>query len=170
MNHIKNKIFKNFTKIPNELIEDKNLSDRSRFLYIYLASKPNTWEFYNKQLCNALIYSEDTLRKYLKELEKNGWVTKHRNRRIKGKFSTNTYDIHEKSKLRKDNTCKASKTKTNPKKTNPKKTDYQNKPLSKNQTLSKKHLKQKEPLSKTFLKKGEKKYFKGVNPRKEKNN
>jgi hypothetical protein len=77
MNQIKNRIRKDFTIIPNDLIEDNSISDRGRFLFIYLASKSNDWTFYNKQLCKALVYSEDTLRKYMSELENKGWITKY---------------------------------------------------------------------------------------------
>lgn len=95
MNLIKNRIQKNFTMIPNELIEDKGISDRGRFLFVYMASKPNDWEFFNKQLCKALGYGEDTLRKYMKELENNGWLTRYTKVRERGKFTSNIYAINE---------------------------------------------------------------------------
>jgi deoxyribodipyrimidine photolyase-like uncharacterized protein len=95
MNQIKNRIRKDFTIIPNDLIEDNSISDRGRFLFIYLASKSNDWTFYNKQLCKALVYSEDTLRKYMSELENKGWITKYIRVREKGKFTSNIYVIHE---------------------------------------------------------------------------
>ncbi|WP_299670377.1 helix-turn-helix domain-containing protein [uncultured Polaribacter sp.] len=96
MNQIKNKIQKSFTIIPNELIEDNCISDRGRFLFVYLASRPNDWTFYNKQLCRALVCSEDTLRKYMSELVDKGWLTRLTKRRELGKFVSNIYIIHEK--------------------------------------------------------------------------
>lgn len=95
MNLIKNRIRKNFTMIPNNLIEDNTISDRGRFLFVYLASKSDEWSFYNKQLCKALSYSEDTLRKYMLELESKGWITRYLKNRSKGRFSSNIYVIHE---------------------------------------------------------------------------
>ncbi|QVY64606.1 helix-turn-helix domain-containing protein [Polaribacter sp. Q13] len=96
MNQIKNKIQKSFTIIPNQLIEDNCISDRGRFLFVYLASRPNDWTFYNKQLCRALVCSEDTLRKYMNELADKGWLTRLTKRRELGKFVSNIYIIHEK--------------------------------------------------------------------------
>lgn len=95
MNRIKNRIRKDFTMIPNNLIEDNTISDRGRFLFIYLASKSDDWSFYNRQLCKALSYSEDTLRKYMLELESKGWITRYLKNRNQGRFSSNIYVIHE---------------------------------------------------------------------------
>ncbi|SEB51409.1 Helix-turn-helix domain-containing protein [Tenacibaculum sp. MAR_2009_124] len=98
MNQIKNKIQKDFTIIPNDLIEDNSITDRGRFLFIYMASKPNDWTFFNKQLCKALAYSEDTLRKYMSELENKGWITRYTKMREHGKFTSNIYVINESPK------------------------------------------------------------------------
>jgi hypothetical protein len=94
MNNVKNNISKNFTIAPNELINNNQITDRARFLFIYLSSKPDDWVFYNRQLSNALNYSIDTLRKYLKELVISGWMTKEKQKRIYGKFTSNTYVLN----------------------------------------------------------------------------
>jgi len=73
-NTVKNRIKKNFSIIPNELILDNSLTDRARFLYCLMASKPENWTFYNSALAKELGYSIDTLRKYLNELEEAGWI------------------------------------------------------------------------------------------------
>lgn len=96
---IKNNISKNFSMIPNALINDDKISDRGRFLFIYIASKPSEWTFHNTQLTNALKYSADTLRKYIKELVYFGWVFKEQQKKINGKFTSNIYHLYEKPLL-----------------------------------------------------------------------
>ncbi|WP_299060474.1 helix-turn-helix domain-containing protein [uncultured Polaribacter sp.] len=94
MNNVRNNIRKNFTIAPNELINDNNITDRARFLFIYMSSKPHDWVYYNRQLSNALNYSIDTLRKYLKELIVSGWIIKEKQKRTSGKFTSNTYILN----------------------------------------------------------------------------
>ena len=46
MNKLNNKIKDNFTIIPNDIIRNKSLSDRARFIFCYMASMPDDWKFY----------------------------------------------------------------------------------------------------------------------------
>lgn len=62
--------------IPRALIFDCNLSDRARFVYCYMSAKPEGWDFYLTPMAKELGYSVDTLRKYMRELSKAGWITK----------------------------------------------------------------------------------------------
>lgn len=94
MNTVINKARSNFSTIPNDLINDDRITDRARFLYVYMFSKPDNWTYYNYQLCTALKYSEDTLRKYLSELIQYGWINKYNQSRVLGKFTANTYVIN----------------------------------------------------------------------------
>lgn len=80
--------------IPNELINNSKISDRARFLFVFMASKPNDWEFMNSHLSKSIGYSIDTLRKYLLELQEFGWITKIQQIRIDGHFGANTYIIN----------------------------------------------------------------------------
>lgn len=88
-NNLKNQLKNNYTVIPNELILDSNLSDRARFVFCVLASKPDNWIFYNNALAKELKYSVDTLRKYIKELSISGWITVENN-----KFKANNYILN----------------------------------------------------------------------------
>ncbi|GAA4273747.1 helix-turn-helix domain-containing protein [Aquimarina gracilis] len=99
MNGILNNIKKDFTISPNKLINNNNISDRARFLFVYMSSKPSDWTFYNYQLSKALGYSVDTLRKYIKELVETGWVVKEKQKRISGKFTANTYILYSKPQI-----------------------------------------------------------------------
>jgi len=93
MNKLNNKIKDNFTIIPNDIIRNKNLSDRARFLFCYMASMPDEWKFYQGVMAKELGYTKDTLRKYLDELIETGYLQKEE-RRIKGKFDSFFYTIN----------------------------------------------------------------------------
>ena len=60
---------KNFQVIPRKLIFDNSLSDRARFVYCFMASKPDGWDFLLNPMANELGYSVETLRKYINENE-----------------------------------------------------------------------------------------------------
>ena len=89
-----NKLTKDFTTLPNALIQDDTLSDRARFLFVYMATKPSDWQFFQKPLCRGLGWSADTLRKYMSELIDAGWVSFEGQRLDKGKFTANQYTLH----------------------------------------------------------------------------
>jgi hypothetical protein len=93
MNKLNNKIKENFTTIPNSIIRNKNLSDRARFLFCYMASMSDDWEFYQSAMAKELGYTKDTLRKYLDELIETGYLQREQ-RREKGKFDSYDYTIN----------------------------------------------------------------------------
>jgi predicted transcriptional regulator len=93
MNKLNNKIKENFTTIPNSVIRNKALSDRARFLFCYMASMPNDWQFYQSAMAKELNYSKDTLRKYMEELLTTGYLIREQ-RREKGKFDSYDYTIN----------------------------------------------------------------------------
>ena len=84
--------------IPRNLIFDKGLSDRARFVYCYMSAKPEEWDFVLAPMAKELGYSVDTLRKYLGELIKSGWITKgeQRHDEVTNKFGCNEYTINNK--------------------------------------------------------------------------
>jgi predicted transcriptional regulator len=93
MNKLNNKIKENFTTIPNSVIRNKALSDRARFLFCYMASMPNDWQFYQSAMAKELGYTKDTLRKYMEELLSTGYLIREQ-RREKGKFDSYDYNIN----------------------------------------------------------------------------
>jgi len=93
MNKLNNKLKENFTTIPNGLIRNKNISDRARFLFCYMASMPDNWKFYQGAMAKELGYSVDTLRKYLDELLSTGYLQREQ-RRQEGKFDSYDYTIN----------------------------------------------------------------------------
>jgi len=93
MNKVNNKIKENFTTIPNSVIRNKSLSDRARFLFCYMASMPDDWQFYQSAMAKELGYTKDTLRKYMEELLSTGYLIREQ-RREKGKFDSYDYTIN----------------------------------------------------------------------------
>lgn len=88
---------KGFGSIPRDLVYDKELSDRARFLYVYMACKPEEWEFYQDNMAEELGYEKRTLRKYLDELICMGWIIEEEQQNG-GSFGALQYTIETKKK------------------------------------------------------------------------
>ena len=63
-----------FQPIPRDLIQDCELSAQARFIYSYMAAKPEGWEFWQEVMAREVRMGIDTLRKYLYELRDAGWL------------------------------------------------------------------------------------------------
>ncbi len=83
---MKNLIKRNFTQIPNDLINDNKISRDARFLFVYLCSKPDDWTFRTSVIEKDMGFSKDTRIKYMKELTNFGWITTEQAKAEKGKF------------------------------------------------------------------------------------
>ena len=83
---------KGFGTINRDCVFDNQLSDRARFVYVYMACKPETWDFYQDKVAEELGYKKDTLRKYLDELIVRGWLTE-KEQQNDGKFGCLEYVI-----------------------------------------------------------------------------
>lgn len=88
-----NNELKEYQTIPRKLIFDNTISDRARFLYCYMASKPSDWDFFLKPMATELGYSIETLRKYINELIANGWLIKGEQENEKGIFGAVEYTL-----------------------------------------------------------------------------
>lgn len=93
MNKLNNKIKENFTIIPNDIIRNKSISDRARFIFCYMASMPDDWKFYQGAMAKELGYTKDTLRKYIEELLETGYLHREQRREI-GKFDSYDYTLN----------------------------------------------------------------------------
>jgi predicted transcriptional regulator len=93
MNKVDNKTKRYFTQIPNDLIRNSSISDRARFLYCYMSSMSEKWDFYQGKMAKDLGYSKDTLRKYLDELISTGYLKRTQRRGEKGRFDSYDYVI-----------------------------------------------------------------------------
>ena len=83
---------KKFQVIPRELVFDNSLSDRARFVYCFMASKPDGWDFLLNPMAKELGYSVETLRKYINELIDSGWLKKGEQNND-GKFGAVVYTL-----------------------------------------------------------------------------
>lgn len=83
----------NYQNIPRKLVFDTNLSDRARFVYCFMACKPNDWDFYLEPMAKDIGYSVDTLRKYINELIEGGWLEKGEQERDNGVFGAVSYTL-----------------------------------------------------------------------------
>ena len=63
-----------FQPIPRDLIQDCGLSAQARFIYAYMAAKPEGWEFWQDVMSREVGMGVATLRKYLFELRDAGWL------------------------------------------------------------------------------------------------
>lgn len=94
-----NNELKEYQNIPRSLIFDKTISDRARFVFCYMAAKPDGWDFYLEPMAKEIGYSTDTLRKYINELVSNGWLTKGiQSRTEKNTFGAVEYTLHAKKR------------------------------------------------------------------------
>lgn len=92
----KNKLVRNFSICPNEIIIDTSVSSNALRVYLYLLSKPDGWEVYNSDVCKAIQISEDTLTKCWKILLDTGWITREHNINKAGQFVGGyVYVLHE---------------------------------------------------------------------------
>lgn len=83
----------NYQNIPRSLIFDNTLSDRARFVFCFMASKPNGWEFFLEPMAKEIGYSVETLRKYINELVDSGWLEKGEQKKEKGMFGATEYTL-----------------------------------------------------------------------------
>jgi hypothetical protein len=74
MNHIKNHITENYTMIPNELIRQKDLNPTAKYIFSYLASMADGWEFKTHDLVKRLDLNKKTFVKYRDQLVEEGWL------------------------------------------------------------------------------------------------
>lgn len=108
MNRIKNNLTREFTVVPNELINDRGVSPQARFLFVYMASKHDGWSFNNTDLAKAMCIKDDkTITKYLKELLFSGWIAREDGPRVGGRFTCYNYTLHATPSTKKQPTVEA---------------------------------------------------------------
>lgn len=83
----------NYQSIPRDLIFDNTLSDRARFVFCFMASKPNGWDFFLEPMAKEIGYSVETLRKYINELVNSGWLEKGEQKNERGMFGAIEYTL-----------------------------------------------------------------------------
>jgi len=87
--NVRNNLRRDFTQTPNELINNDSISRHARFLFVWLCSKPDNWEFYSQGVNKALGCKDDARRKYMKELYDTGWIDVCQKRNPDGSWAAN---------------------------------------------------------------------------------
>jgi hypothetical protein len=67
-----------FTMVANEVLYNKNLSFKTKGLYAYLFSKPDTWDFSSSRMVLETKDSRDSIMVMLRELETAGYLMRKR--------------------------------------------------------------------------------------------
>jgi len=93
MNLLHNNIKDNFTRVPNEVINDDRLTWKAKGLFSYLMSKPSEWQFYMSDIKNNAPDGRDSIQTGLKELEEHGYLQRVKRMDEEGKFSGWDWDV-----------------------------------------------------------------------------
>ncbi len=87
---IKDEILDKYTKVPNQLIMDHNISHSAKIVYQYLSMLKNTWSVCNESILRTCdIANRNTLARIWKELMDYGYIKRTPSLVIRG-----AYDYH----------------------------------------------------------------------------
>jgi hypothetical protein len=78
-------------------VNDDRLSLQARGLMIYILSKPDDWQIYEKELLKHMPNGKDSLSSTMKELIQLGYIERNKIRDAKGTFRGYEYSIYEES-------------------------------------------------------------------------
>ena len=85
----------NYTVMSNHHLVNKELSLKAKGLMSYMLTRPDDWDFTLVDLAKRNKECRDTIGDIVKELEKFGYVERHRIRDSKGHFQETEYIVHE---------------------------------------------------------------------------
>ena len=93
---IKNNLKKDFSITPNAIILDQSISAEALRVYMYIATKPETWTVRHTDIQAMLkINSRTSMTKYATELLNAGWVTRTLRHGESGSFNGGyDYELH----------------------------------------------------------------------------
>lgn len=91
----------NFSVLSLEVIRnEKHLSWKAKGVHTYLITCPPDWQIRFKDICNRAEDNEWAVRSALKELEKRGYLIRHRIKNGKGQYDECIYHIFQDLKLK----------------------------------------------------------------------
>jgi len=90
-----NRISSNYTKVPNALIQSKDIPFVAIGLYSYIASRGGKWEVKIKDLQNQGGVGRDQVYKVLSILEGNGYLKRIQKSDENGKFVERIYELYD---------------------------------------------------------------------------
>ena len=76
MNNFRNHIKSNFTALPNDIVNDRTMSAKAKGVLLYLASKPDTWNFFMDDIAKHFTDGLTSIKSAVKEIEKAGYLTR----------------------------------------------------------------------------------------------
>lgn len=79
-----------YSIIPNELVQNDNMTWAARGLMVYILSMPNDWVFYKTEVMKHGEKKRDAFNKIWMELQRFGYITKENIRDDKGRYATET--------------------------------------------------------------------------------
>lgn len=85
----------NFVTLHKSFIHDSNLSFKAKGILVYLLSRPDDWQIYEKEILKHCVDGKDSLNTGLKELEKVGYIERNRKRDEKGHLKGYEYMVYE---------------------------------------------------------------------------
>jgi len=85
---------KGFTMVMNDFINDSSFPSFPKFLYIFMESKPDGWQFSLNGLVSQIYESKPTIIKALNTLIELGYLEKIK-KRVNGKQVANDYILHD---------------------------------------------------------------------------
>lgn len=88
------KIEDRYSQIPNDLARNPDISLAAKGLYVYLSSHREGWSMSTERVGEALGVHRNTIAKYVKELEKSGYLEKDLVKDELGKYEGIEYIIH----------------------------------------------------------------------------
>lgn len=91
----KRKREENWTVLPNDLLQDKDLSWEARGLLCYLLSKPKDWTVRKKDLENQSPVGQYAVKTILEELQEARYVRRKKTRNDKGRYEWITWVFDE---------------------------------------------------------------------------
>ena len=79
-----------YVKIPNELLNDPNISFKAKGLYCHMASKPDTFNFTSRSLASQFPEGKAAILSAMDELKDRGWMNYIQHPSVTGKYTLNT--------------------------------------------------------------------------------
>ena len=79
-----------YVKIPNELLNDRELSWKAKGLFCHMASKKDGYNFTVRSIARQFPDGKSAVYSAMDELKERGWVNYYRNPNGTGKYTLNT--------------------------------------------------------------------------------
>ena len=110
---------KDFTVMSNHHLRNVSLSLKAKGLLSLMLSLPDNWDYTTKGLAHICKDGVDSISSAIKELEKQGYLTRHRLRDAHGRLGDIEYVIHEKPVLSNGHDTVLPPKRENPRQVNP---------------------------------------------------